>query len=91
MTPCESAASRGVIESLCAGIPGVRALRVDADHGRIHVLYDGTDAAIARVEKAVQMSGRHVQLIGCIAPLASAPVARQAETGKCQRVERHRS
>ena len=52
------------IKALCAGIPGVGALRVDADRGRIHVLYDGTAAAIAQVENAVRIPGHSIRLLG---------------------------
>ena len=37
------------------------ALRVDADRGRIHVLYDGTVAVIEQIEHAVQMLGYSIR------------------------------
>ena len=52
------------ITALCEGIPGVEALRVDADRGRIHLLYDGTAAAIEQVENAVRISGHRIRLLG---------------------------
>ena len=52
------------IRILCAGIPGVGPLWVDSDRGRIHVLYDGTAAAIEKVENAVQIPGYRIHLLG---------------------------
>jgi hypothetical protein len=54
----------GRIQALCKNIPGVGALWVDSDRGRIHVLYDGTAAAIERVELAVQLPGHRIRLLG---------------------------
>lgn len=56
-----SSVSSGTVKVACEDIPGVGSLRVDADRGRIHVLYDGTATTIARVEHALQMLGVRIQ------------------------------
>jgi len=62
--PWESPLAAARIKAMCEGIPGVRALRVDADRGRIHVLYDGTAAAIERVERSVRIPGHRIRRLG---------------------------
>lgn len=57
VTPCGGPESPGTIKSLCEGIPGVGALRVDRDRGTIHVLYDGTVSAIEQVQHALRVLG----------------------------------
>ena len=64
MTPCQGSVSAHRIEALCEGIPGVGALRVDADRGRVHVLYDGTLPTVEQVECALRVSGHNIRLLG---------------------------
>jgi|GEM_PF-5047128 len=64
MEPWGGAMVADRIKALCEIIPGVGALRVDADRGRIHVLYDGTDAAIEQVENAVRIPGHSIRRLG---------------------------
>ncbi len=59
------------IKALCENIPGVGALRVDAGRGRIHVLYDGTTAAIEQVEDAVRLPGHSIRFLGGRVPARS--------------------
>ena len=64
MEPWGGVMAAARIKALCAAIPGVGALRVDADRGRIHVLYDGTDTAIEQVENAVRLPGHSIRRLG---------------------------
>jgi hypothetical protein len=68
LTPCDGSVSAHKIEALCAGIPGVGALRVDADRGRIHLLYDGTVAAVEQIERALRLPGHTIRLLGARPP-----------------------
>ena len=57
MAPGGGTVSPGIVKVLCEDIPGVEAVRVDADRGRIHVLYDGTGTAIEKVKQALRLLG----------------------------------
>lgn len=60
--PWEGAMAVDQVQASCNGIPGVGAVRVDGERGRIHVLYDGTAAAITRVANAVRTHGHRIRL-----------------------------
>ncbi len=59
-TGCGSA-SPDTIKTRCEGIPGIGAVRIDADRGKIHILYDGTISAIEQVEHALQILGHTIR------------------------------
>lgn len=47
--------SPDIIKTRCEGIPGIDAVLIDADRGKIHILYDGTISAIEQVEHTLQI------------------------------------
>ena len=53
LAPAERPSSPDAIRSACAGIPGVGALHVDADRGKLHVLYDGSPSTIEQLAHAL--------------------------------------
>jgi hypothetical protein len=53
--------SADTIHALCERIPGVGALRVDVDRGRLHILYDGTAQAVEQIEHALETLGHRVR------------------------------
>lgn len=57
ITPSEGYVLPCAIRTLCYGIPGVGALRVDVDCRKIRILYDGTMSAIAQIEEALRTLG----------------------------------
>jgi len=74
MTPGGGFVSPGTVKGVCEDIPGIEAVRVDADRGRIHVLYDGTELAIGHVKQALCLLGlciRHLEQKPCISTCAS--------------------
>lgn len=57
MDPGKGSVSPAIVKVLCEDIPGVEAVRVDAERGRIHVLYDGTGLVIKQVKQALRRFG----------------------------------
>lgn len=57
MPPFGAVTSPAAIKVRLEGIPGVRAVRVDADRGKIHLLYDGTAAAMEMARSVVAAPG----------------------------------
>ncbi|MCE9614454.1 MAG: heavy-metal-associated domain-containing protein [Lentisphaerae bacterium] len=67
--PCGGVEPPEDIKARLEAIPGVNAVRIDAERGKIHVLYDGTAAAINLVMNIVQKPGHPVRLFGGRRPL----------------------
>jgi hypothetical protein len=61
ITPCKASVSPDTIKTLCEEIQGVGAVRVDADRGKIHTLYDGSASAIEQLEHMLRMLGYSVR------------------------------
>ncbi len=61
IAPCADPVSADTIHALCERIPGVGALHVDVDRGRLHVLYDGTVQAVEQIEQALGTLGHRIR------------------------------
>ena len=57
MAPGAGLPAPGAIRAACEDIAGVNALRIDAERGRIHVLYDGSTSAIDQVASLLRQLG----------------------------------
>lgn len=57
MVPGAGLPAPDAIRAACEDISGVNALRIDADRGRIHVLYDGSSSAIEQVASVLRDLG----------------------------------